>query len=110
MVGQLDQPLCQIISREVMKGLTNLLPLFGPVEAYGGPALTSLELVNYPETMLSENALRGLTSLKSLTVRYRYLKIGVKCRLQSWLSYLPQLESLEIIGKCHHCSMCFCFF
>ncbi|XP_026041661.1 uncharacterized protein LOC113032777 [Astatotilapia calliptera] len=67
-------------------------------EAYGGPALTSLELVNYPETMLSENALRGLTSLKSLTVRYRYLKIGVECRLESWLSYLYQLESLEIIG------------
>lgn len=106
MVGQLDQPLCQIIS----KRLTNLLPLFGPIEAYGGPALTSLELVNYPETMLSENALRGLTSLKSLTVRYRYLKIGVKCRLESWLSYLYQLESLEIIGECHHCSMCFWFF
>lgn len=86
-----------------MKGLTNLLPLFGPVEAYGGPTLTSLELVNYPETMLSENALRGLTSLKSLTVHYRYLKIDVKCRLQSWLSHLQELESLEIIGKCHHC-------
>ncbi|KAL3980277.1 collectin sub-family member 10 [Sarotherodon galilaeus] len=67
-------------------------------EAYGGPTLTSLELVNYPETMLSENALRGLTSLKSLTVHYRYLKIGVKCRLQSWLSHLQELESLEIIG------------
>ncbi|XP_029349899.1 uncharacterized protein LOC115035966 [Echeneis naucrates] len=65
---------------------------------YGGPALTSLELVDYPETILPENALRSLTSLRSLTVRYRYIREGVECRLRSWLSPLQQLETLTIIG------------
>ncbi|XP_054470221.1 arf-GAP with GTPase, ANK repeat and PH domain-containing protein 2-like [Anoplopoma fimbria] len=65
---------------------------------YGGPALTSLELVDYPETILPENALRSLTSLRSLTVRYRYIREGVECRLTSWLSPLHQLETLSIIG------------
>ncbi|TKS87260.1 hypothetical protein D9C73_021384 [Collichthys lucidus] len=53
---------------------------------YGGPALTSLELVDYPETLLPENALRSLTSLRSLSVRYRYIREGVECRLRTWLS------------------------
>ncbi|XP_042292901.1 uncharacterized protein LOC121914026 [Thunnus maccoyii] len=65
---------------------------------YGGPALTSLELVDYPETILPENALRSLTSLRSLTVRYRYIREGLECRLGSWLSPLNQLETLTIIG------------
>uniref|UniRef100_A0A3B4TPH7 Uncharacterized LOC111226023 n=1 Tax=Seriola dumerili TaxID=41447 RepID=A0A3B4TPH7_SERDU len=76
---------------------------------YGGPALTCLELVDYPETILPENALRSLTSLRSLTVRYRYIREGIECRLRSWLSPLQQLETLTIIGQsgCHsHC--CFC--
>ncbi|XP_028250523.1 uncharacterized protein LOC114427028 [Parambassis ranga] len=68
------------------------------VTPYGGPALTSLELVDYPETILPENALRSLTSLRSLTVRYRYIREGVECRLRSWLSPLQQLETLTIIG------------
>ncbi|XP_041828173.1 uncharacterized protein LOC121631373 [Melanotaenia boesemani] len=66
--------------------------------SYGGPTLTSLELVDYPETTLPENALRSLTSLRSLTVRYRYIREGIECRLGSWLSPLQQLESLTIIG------------
>ncbi|XP_070835506.1 uncharacterized protein [Chaetodon trifascialis] len=65
---------------------------------YGGPVLTSLELVDYPETILPENALRSLTSLRSLTVRYRYIRDGIECRLPSWLSPLQQLETLSIIG------------
>ncbi|KAL7380518.1 hypothetical protein ABVT39_019249 [Epinephelus coioides] len=65
---------------------------------YGGPALTTLELVDYPETILPENALRSLTSLRSLTVRYRYIREGIECRLTSWLSPLQQLETLTIIG------------
>nr|XP_015824515.2 uncharacterized protein im:7136021 [Nothobranchius furzeri] len=69
----------------------------GP-SSYGGPALSSLELVDYPETLLPENALRSLTSLRSLSVRYRYIRDGVDCRLKTWLSPLQQLESLTIIG------------
>lgn len=65
---------------------------------YGGPALTSLELVDYPETLLPENALGSLTCLRSLTVRYRYIREGVECRLPSWLSPLQQLETLTIVG------------
>ncbi|XP_035529508.1 uncharacterized protein LOC118336859 [Morone saxatilis] len=65
---------------------------------YGGPALTTLELVDYPETILPEDALRSLTSLRSLTVRYRYIREGIECRLKSWLSPLQQLETLSIIG------------
>ncbi|KAM7403758.1 hypothetical protein PAMA_004271 [Pampus argenteus] len=65
---------------------------------YGGPALTSLELVDYPETILPGNALRSLTSLRSLTVRYRYIREGMECCLGSWLSPLSQLETLTIIG------------
>ncbi|XP_037622942.1 uncharacterized protein LOC119486705 [Sebastes umbrosus] len=74
-----------------------LLFLLCPVGAarYGGPALTSLELMGYPETILLVNELRSLTSLRSLTVRYRE---GIECRLTSWLSPLQQLESLTIIG------------
>lgn len=78
--------------------MTNLL-LFLFSGRYGGPALTSLELVDYPETILPENALRSLASLRSLTVRYRYIREGIECRLTSWLSPLQQLETLTIIGQ-----------
>ncbi|XP_071777860.1 uncharacterized protein LOC139929019 [Centroberyx gerrardi] len=68
------------------------------VSQYGGPALTSLELVDYPETILPENALRSLSSLRSLTIRYKYMREGIECRLKSWLSPLSQLATLTIIG------------
>ncbi|XP_034050789.1 uncharacterized protein LOC117531766 [Thalassophryne amazonica] len=67
-------------------------------DLYGGPSLLSLELVDYPETILPVNALRSLTMLKSLTVRFRYIKGGVDCCLKYWLSDLIQLETLNIIG------------
>ncbi|XP_057715404.1 uncharacterized protein LOC130931004 isoform X2 [Corythoichthys intestinalis] len=65
---------------------------------YGGPTLSSLELVDYPETILPYNALRSLTSLRSLTVHYRYIRDGLDCRLASWLSPLKHLETLSIVG------------
>ncbi|KAM9788034.1 uncharacterized protein im:7136021 [Syngnathus typhle] len=64
----------------------------------GGPALSSLELVDYPETILPYNALRSLTSLRSLTVHYRYIRDGLDCRLASWLAPLKHLETLSIVG------------
>lgn len=66
---------------------------------YIGPALTSLELLDYPETVLPEDALKNLTSLKSLTVHYKYMRDGITCRLRSWLSPLQKLESLTIVGR-----------
>ncbi|XP_057704115.1 uncharacterized protein LOC130922890 [Corythoichthys intestinalis] len=66
---------------------------------YGGPALSSLELVDYPETILPYNALRSLTSLRSLTVRYSYIRDGRDCRLASWLDPLEHLETLGIVGE-----------
>ncbi|KAF6717666.1 hypothetical protein FQA47_006689 [Oryzias melastigma] len=66
--------------------------------SYGGPGLSSLVLVDYPENALPENALRSLASLRSLTVHYRYIREGIECRLSSWLSPLHQLQSLTIIG------------
>lgn len=65
---------------------------------YGGPALVSLELVDYPEAILPENALENLSSLRSLTVRYKSIHQGLECRLKHWLSPLYQLESLTIAG------------
>ncbi|KAM9322002.1 uncharacterized protein KZ484_020244 isoform 2-T2 [Pholidichthys leucotaenia] len=65
---------------------------------YGGPQLTTLELIDYPEGSLSKTALRSQASLKSLTIRYRYITDGIECHLQSWLACLQQLESLTIIG------------
>ncbi|XP_077395413.1 uncharacterized protein LOC144031824 isoform X3 [Festucalex cinctus] len=69
-----------------------------PGSQYVGPALTSLELVDYPETILPYNALRSLTSLRSLTVHYRYIRDGLDCRLASWLAPLKHLETLSIVG------------
>lgn len=68
--------------------------------------LTSLELVDYPETLLPTNALRNLTSLRSLTVRYRYIREGIVCRLPSWLSSLHQLKTLSIIGESQRRLLC----
>lgn len=70
-----------------------------PGSQYGGPALSSLELVDYPETILPYNALRSLTSLRSLTVHYRYIRDGLDCRLASWLAPLMRLETLSIVGE-----------
>lgn len=47
---------------------------------------------------MSEEALRSLGGLRSLSIRYRYIREGVECRLKSWLSHLEQLETLAIIG------------
>ncbi|XP_074548660.1 uncharacterized protein LOC141806868 isoform X2 [Halichoeres trimaculatus] len=64
---------------------------------YIGPTLTSLELLDYPESVLPEDALKNLTTLKSLTVHYKYMREGITCRLGSWLNPLQQLENLTII-------------
>lgn len=66
--------------------------------SYGGPSLTSLELVDYPEAILPESTLENLTSLRSLTVRYKSIHQGLSCRLKHWLYPLQQLTHLTIAG------------
>ncbi|XP_061915686.1 uncharacterized protein LOC133658086 [Entelurus aequoreus] len=69
-----------------------------PGSQYDGPALTTLELEVYHNTILPEVALWSLTSLRSLTVRYRSFPDGVNFRLNSWLSPIKHLESFSIYG------------
>ncbi|XP_061734916.1 uncharacterized protein LOC133538154 isoform X2 [Nerophis ophidion] len=69
-----------------------------PGSQYDGPALTTLELEVYHNTILPEVALWSLTSLRSLTVRYRSFPDDVNCRLNSWLSPIKHLESFSIYG------------
>ncbi|XP_028293955.1 uncharacterized protein LOC114456421 [Gouania willdenowi] len=65
---------------------------------YGGPELTSLELVDYIESLLSKDALKCLKSLRSLKIHYRHIRNDVECCLGYWLNSLPNLESLSING------------
>ncbi|XP_017569278.1 uncharacterized protein LOC108436992 isoform X2 [Pygocentrus nattereri] len=63
----------------------------------GALGLTSLELLNYMDPMLSPVALQGLPSLKSLTVQYRGWTLDSSlCHLKTWLSMLPLLSELSI--------------
>uniref|UniRef100_A0A8C5HCM4 Uncharacterized LOC114470399 n=1 Tax=Gouania willdenowi TaxID=441366 RepID=A0A8C5HCM4_GOUWI len=65
---------------------------------YGGPELTSLELVDYMESVFTKDALRSLTSLRSLKIHYKHITKGEECCLGYWLASLPNLESLSIHG------------
>ncbi|XP_066529284.1 uncharacterized protein im:7136021 isoform X2 [Hoplias malabaricus] len=64
---------------------------------YGTLGLTSLELLNYMDPMVSPTALQSIPSLKSLTVQYRcWVAVSSLCPLKSWLSTLPSLAELSI--------------
>ncbi|KAL7873521.1 hypothetical protein AOLI_G00125920 [Acnodon oligacanthus] len=63
----------------------------------GALGLSSLELLNYMDPMLSPVALQGLPSLKCLTVQYRGWTLDSSlCHLKTWLSMLPLLSELSI--------------
>ncbi|KAF5892252.1 uncharacterized protein DAT39_018042, partial [Clarias magur] len=61
------------------------------------PALTSLELLNYMDPILSPVALQGLPSLRLLTVQYRGWNLDPElCHLKKWLTTVPLLSELNI--------------
>ncbi|XP_010877799.2 uncharacterized protein im:7136021 isoform X2 [Esox lucius] len=59
--------------------------------------LTSLELLDYMDPTLPEEALKCLPSLRSLSVAYRDRDMQPsRCHLKTWLRVLPQLADLNI--------------
>ncbi|XP_053366162.1 uncharacterized protein im:7136021 isoform X2 [Clarias gariepinus] len=61
------------------------------------PALTSLELLNYIDPILSPVALQGLPSLRLLTVQYRGWHLDpFLFHLKKWLTTVPLLSVLNI--------------
>uniref|UniRef100_A0A8C5FLW7 F-box domain-containing protein n=1 Tax=Gadus morhua TaxID=8049 RepID=A0A8C5FLW7_GADMO len=66
-----------------------------PADCFSNQTLTSLELVVYDDSCLSNDTMRSLTRLQSLTVVY----MGSQGhRLKTWLSHVPQLSTLVIKG------------
>ncbi|XP_029586640.1 uncharacterized protein im:7136021 isoform X1 [Salmo trutta] len=63
----------------------------------GQPGLTSLELLDYMDPTLPEEALKCLPSLQSLAVDYRDRDVDPsRCHLKTWLRDLPQLAVLNV--------------
>ncbi|XP_072546612.1 uncharacterized protein [Salminus brasiliensis] len=59
--------------------------------------LTSLELLNYMDPILSPVALQSFSCLKGLTVQYRdWAPESCLCHLKTWMSTLPLLSELSI--------------
>lgn len=77
-------------------------PLGGPHGHDGAPALSSLELINYRDHSLPEDAMRLVPGLKTLAVFYTHSHQELAelwppvCHLKTWLSDLPQLTTLVI--------------
>ncbi|KAL2099115.1 hypothetical protein ACEWY4_005595 [Coilia grayii] len=65
---------------------------------HGNKGLTSLELLNYMDPMLSPVALDHLPFLQNLTVKYirRVTEAGNKCHLRAWLKSLSHLTELTV--------------
>ncbi|KAL0969624.1 hypothetical protein UPYG_G00229990 [Umbra pygmaea] len=71
----------------------------GPQEGQqvGQAGLTRLELLDYMDPTLSEEALKFLPSLQCLSVDYRDRDVQpTKCHLKTWLKGLPQLAVFNI--------------
>lgn len=65
-------------------------------ECHSNQTLTSLELVVYDDSSLSNDAMRSLTRLQSLTVLYMDSHEG--CRLKTWLAHIHHLSTLVVDG------------
>ncbi|KAF3845521.1 hypothetical protein F7725_008684 [Dissostichus mawsoni] len=77
-----------------------------------------MELVDYPECILPENALQSFSSLRSLTVRYRYIREGIDVSrltlrvaitlkdMDSIAPKVPALEHLDIEQNRSSGSLC----
>lgn len=66
-------------------------------------ALSSLELINYTDHSLPEDAMRLVPGLRTLAVVYKYSHQELaeswapQCDLQAWLNDLPQLSALVVV-------------
>eukprot|EP00064_Thunnus_orientalis_P007180 superscaffoldBa00000782_g7199 len=78
-------------------------PLGGAHGQDGAPALSSLELINYTDHSLPEDAMRLVPGLQTLAVVYQHSHheledLGPPVRhLKTWLRDLPQLTALVIV-------------
>ncbi|CAK6982069.1 uncharacterized protein LOC128375258 [Scomber scombrus] len=59
--------------------------------------LSELQLLNYDATVTQE-VLRPLSRLRSLSIFHLYSVPGPTCHLRTWLTSLPHLESLSVDG------------
>lgn len=75
--------------------LLNVVLCFTP--AGGNLQLTELQLLNY-DAVVTEDALRPLSRLRSLSIVHLYSVPGPTCHLQTWLTSLPRLCSLSVHG------------
>ncbi|XP_071782520.2 uncharacterized protein LOC139932575 [Centroberyx gerrardi] len=93
-------PNLQHLSWEMITYKTLTHDFFNPTAACGRPAdlvLSSLELLNY-DTVVSQEVLRPLSRLRSLSVYHLYSVPGPTCHLQTWLTGLQQLTCLSVHG------------
>ncbi|XP_044231210.1 uncharacterized protein im:7136021 isoform X2 [Thunnus albacares] len=63
----------------------------------GGLQLSDLQLLNY-DAMVTQEVLQPLSRLRSLSVFHLYSVPGPTCHLQTWLTMLPHLRSLNVHG------------
>lgn len=76
------------------------LDFFSPAHfTAGGSALqlSDLQLLNY-DAVVTQEVLRPLSRLRSLSIFHLYSVPGPTCHLQTWLTSLPQLHSLSVHG------------
>ncbi|XP_047467103.1 uncharacterized protein LOC125023696 isoform X2 [Mugil cephalus] len=59
--------------------------------------LSDLQLLDY-DAVVTQDALQPLSRLRSLSVFHLYSVPGPICHLQTWLSSLPELQSLSVHG------------
>uniref|UniRef100_A0A667XNS6 Uncharacterized LOC115354228 n=1 Tax=Myripristis murdjan TaxID=586833 RepID=A0A667XNS6_9TELE len=91
-------PDLQHLSWEMITYKTLPQDFFSPAPPAGGALrLSSLQLLNY-DTVVSQEVLRPLSRLRSLSVYHLYSVPGPTCHLQTWLSALQQLSSLSVHG------------
>lgn len=73
-------------------------PLGGAHGQDGATALSSLELINYSDHSLPEDAMRLVPGLQTLSVFYQHSdEESPVCHLKTWLDDLPQLTTLVIV-------------
>lgn len=72
---------------------------FSLAQSTGGAALklSDLQLLNY-DAVVTQEVLKPLSNLHSLSVFHMYSVPGPICHLQTWLTSLPQLRSLSVHG------------